>query len=778
MVRLEKSLVCALVVLAASGCSDGRDEAPYTPPALDAGVDVGQDARAPEGDAASSDSGATAVDAAPWSGDAATLAQCPVTVRWVPPVGERPRQVKLAGSFNAFAGQAMTGPDANGAFSASLQLAPGAYAYKLVVDGQWRFDDGEGKRVYEGGVENSMLEVADCNRPAVRAVSSSTVLVNGREGRFEAWVRASSAATGVPLASARVVDRHDFDATPVTPASFDAASGWLRLDLRGLALGRHSFDVTVTDLAGRTSEVLHLVTWVEAERFAWQDATIYMAMVDRFADGEASSNAAPTAGVDRRADFQGGDLFGIRDQIRAGVFDRMGVRALWLSPFHRNPQGSYAAANGVTKVTGYHGYWPVKAREVDPRIGGEAGLRALVKEAHAHGIRVLQDFVVNHVHAEHEYMQSHPEWFRTGCVCGTASCDWTARRLDCLFAPYLPDVNWSVPAASKAFVEDASFWLDTFELDGLRVDAVKHVEDAAVRNLTAMVRSRFEAAGTRIFLTGETAMGWSECTAPNCPGNEENYGTINRYMGPQGLDGQFDFVLFHAAAASVFAYEDRGLAHADYWTRASLLAYPSDAVMTPYIGSHDTTRFATMATYRGQAGFPRGDAFRQWDAPAAPAPDAEAFARHRGALAWLLTIPGAPLLYYGDEYGEVGASDPNNRATWRGQGTLSAEETATRTLTEKLGRARMELPALRRGGYRTLVATDDFLAFSRETPSGEAALVLLARTAGPRRVVLPPSLAARFSGTLRDRLGGATYTLASSALDVTLPAHGALVLAP
>ena len=536
--------------------------------------------------------------------------------------------------------------------------------------------------------------------------------------------------------------------------------------------------MTVTDAAGRASETVHLVTWVEAERFAWNDAVIYMAMIDRFADGDASSNAAPIGGVDRRADFQGGDLWGLRDAVRSGTFDRLGVRALWLSPFHRNPQGAYNAADGVTKVTGYHGYWPVKAREVDPRIGGADALKALVKEAHAHGIRILQDFVVNHVHQEHEYVQAHPEWFRTGCVCGTANCDWTTHRLDCLFASYLPDVNWSVPAASRAFVEDASYWLDTFELDGLRVDAVKHVEDAAVRNLVAMARSRFEGAGTRVFLTGETAMGWSECTAPNCPGNDENYGTINRYLGAQGLDGQFDFVLFHAATASVFAYEDRGLAHADYWTKASLISYPADAIMTPYIGSHDTSRFATVATYRGQPGFSRGEAFRQWDAPAAVAADAEAFGRTRGALAWLLTIPGAPLLYYGDEYGAVGAADPNNRAAWRGAATLSAEETTTRGLVEKLGQARMELPALRRGGYRTLVATDDFLAFSRELPTGEAAVVALARTAGARRVVLPPSLAARFSGSLRDRLSGAVVPVSSNALALTLPAHGAMVLAP
>ncbi len=769
-----------------AGCSDPAREEAYVPPGLDGGADASlvdagaRDAAAPTDarDATTATDAASGVDAAPAWIDAGTVSLCPVRVRWVPNAGESPRNVAIAGAWGRFAPQPLLGPDASGAFTGALALAPGQYAYKLVVDGQWRFDEGEGKRTYEGGVENSMLEVADCNLPTLAAVTTQTTRNAANDGRFSATLRARAAETGAPLFAVRAVDWHDFQVATLPVASFDAATGEVRLDLRGLADGRHSIDVTVTDRAGRTSAPLHLVTWVEAERFSWRDAVIYMAMIDRFADGDRASNAAPTAGVERRADFQGGDLWGLRDKVRDGVFDRLGVRAIWLSPFHTNPAGAYPAANGVTQVTGYHGYWPVKAREVDPRIGGAAALEAFVKEAHAHGIRVLQDFVVNHVHQEHEYMRSHPEWFRTGCVCGTNSCDWTARRLDCLFAPYLPDVNWSVPAAAKQFVDDAGFWIDRYELDGLRVDAVKHVEDSSVRNLVAMARDRFEAAGTRIFLTGETAMGWSECTQPNCPGNDENYGTINRYMGPKGLDGQFDFVLFHAAAASVFAYQDRGLAHADYWTKASITSYGPEAIMTAYVGSHDTTRFATMATYRGQQGFPRGDAFRQWDAPAAPAPDAEAFGRHRGAFAWLLTTPGAPLVYYGDEYAEVGQSDPNNRVLWRGAGTLSAEETATRALFEKLGQARKELVALRRGNYRTLSVSEDFLAFSREMPTGPAAVVALARTAGPRRVTLPADLAARFSGPLRDRLGGATVSINASALDLTLPAHGAMVLAP
>ena len=65
--------------------------------------------------------------------------------------------------------------------------------------------------------------------------------------------------------------------------------------------------------------------------------------------------------------------------IEAGTLDELGVRAIWLTPFNTNPEGAYLAADGQTLVTGYHGYWPVRAREVDPRLGGADALEAMVE---------------------------------------------------------------------------------------------------------------------------------------------------------------------------------------------------------------------------------------------------------------------------------------------------------------------------------------------------------------------------------------------------------------
>lgn len=748
--------------IAVAACDSSTLGGSYSPPALADGGGAGDAPTGPD---------------APDAGDDVSVsnAPCTTTFRFVPPPGTSPQAVQIAGEWNSFTPQPMSGPDADGAFTAHAQLSPGLVAYKIVVDGQWQFDPGARLHKYVGSTENTAVRVTDCHAPTL-SLASKTIA----QGHFAATVAFSpgEGAPSIDAASVKVTLRHDATTQPVSAVTVDAHARTISVDAPGLADGKYAVLVDAKDRAGQSAKTLRLVFWSEPRTFDWRDSLIYMAMTDRFKDGDPSNDPPPTAKVDPRADWHGGDLEGVRQKIADGTFDKLGVRVLWLSPFHANPIDAFPADDGVHVVTGYHGYWPIKARKVEARIGGDASLKALVAEAHAHGIRVLQDFVVNHIHQDHEYFKQHPSWFRTGCVCGTSNCDWTTHRLDCMFASYLPDVNWTVTDVNEQWDDDAAWWADTYDIDGMRIDAVKHVEDIAIINLTARMRDEFEAAGTRFFMTGETAMGWSGDALAD---NQSQYDTISRYIGPMGLDGQFDFVLYHAAAYRVFAYDWKGLAHADYWTQASGWEYPSGAIMTPYVGSQDTARMVTLATYRGQSpGFDVGIAGNKWDNAAGPPVDSEPYQRQRLALAWLLSLPGAPMLYYGDEYGEWGGADPNNRVMWRGDSNaLSADEQATLALVRALGSARRDLVALRRGEYRPVYATDAALVFARQAGS-DVALVAMTRSASGTSLTasLPVTLPLADGAVLHDRLGGPDVTVASGTVTLNLGSRGVAVLAP
>ncbi|HUJ61929.1 MAG TPA: alpha-amylase family glycosyl hydrolase [Kofleriaceae bacterium] len=715
---------------------------------------------------------------------------CTTTFRYTPPAGTTPTSVQVTGDWNGFAdpGTPMT-PDGTGAYSASVVVTPGLVAYKLIVDGNWILDPAERWQKYEGGIANSAVQVPVCSLPTLSLASGAATRPSAGQGDIAASVTFTPGlgAPALDPASVQVTLRKDGATTPVTGVTVSGST--IALDAPGLPDGKYTVFVTAKDQAGQApAEPLRLVYWIEADHFVWQDALVYMVMTDRFKDGDPSNDPPPitkdgngnTVTVDPREDYHGGDFAGVTAKINDGTFDKLGITVLWLSPFNTNPYDAWVASDNVHMVSGFHGYWPTKARAVDPRFGTADDLHALVTAAHAHGIRVIQDLVIQHVHQEHEYLAAHPDWFNTtGCICGTNNCDWTVHRLDCLFTTYLPNVNWTSTDGDAQQEADAIWWLDTFDLDGFRMDAVKQVPDIAVINMVSAVRGEFEASGTPVFMTGETAMGWN---GDNLNDNLSQYQLISQYIDPDGLNGQFDFVLYYAVPMNVFATTARGMIHADYWVNESQIQYPAGAIMSPYIGSEDTARFITIATYDGNSSLDQSQPYNQWTDIATAIPPSSVYAEHRLALTWLMTLPGAPMLYYGDEYGEIGGVDPNNRVDWRGDsGALSADENATLAWARAVGTARRALPALRRGAYVSVYNTDEnVLIFARQDTSGDVALVAISRLATPTTVTasLPASLGLPSGTTLHDHLGGPDVPVTNNAITVTLGAQSAAILAP
>jgi glycosidase len=769
------------VLLAAAGCESPM-EAP--PDAADAPADGG----------AMSDNPCT-----PSPGPNSGVA-CPVILRFK--ADPRVRTVAVAGEWNGFS-TTMTpfGPAENGEHVVKLDLLPGLYAYKLVVNGsEWLLDPQNPYRKYHGGIENSGLRVRECTRPQLSIVPGSLKISRAGNGQGELSVKLRAQdLRGEPWPLCRLDSTLRRPETrlptggeppplPEGALRFGADRSTAELRLRDLTDGKYTVSLTPVG-GGLHGEPLLLPFWIEPQPFSWADTPLYMAMTDRFSDGDGK-NPGRIAGVNTAANFQGGDLAGLTEKIERGYFERLGIRAIWLTPFYTQPPTAHLDQSGMYNVAAYHGYWPVRARQVDPRIGGDQALHTLVETAHRHGIRIMMDAVLNHVHEQHEYFQDpkRKAWFRTGCTCGTTGCDWTEKRLTCLFASYMPDIDWTVTEASEQFIADTLWWLEEFDLDGLRVDAVKHVEDLAIFNLGARIRERFEKAGTRYYLLGETAMGWNEGTPAQ---NRENYDTIKRYMGgvgDAGLDGQFDFVWYHAVPYRVFAYDDKRFLHLDYWTHASLSEFKG-GLMVNYLGSHDTSRFISMAMYRDRAAgtmWHRDRVNNKWTDLPLPPQDQEPYDRLWLGMLSVMTVPGVPLLYYGDEYGEYGGGDPDNRHAMRFDTQLAPREKAQLERMTRLLTARRDVAGLRRGPLVTALLGEDVYAYARpDTDPKKGALIVLNRTTSSRTatVPLPAELGWKMGAKLRDRLGatpplpGDLYTVGGSTLSVTVPARGGVVLA-
>ena len=656
---------------------------------------------------------------------------CSTTLRYAGPGDE----VLLAGDFTNWLDGAIPLVRDGDGWAVTLGpehgLLPGElHAYKLVIDGVWRVDPGATHHKYDGDCANSALRAPACTlRPEIVAEPVQTT-ADGTAQTSATFYRAAGGAGVLDVAVTLDGDAVDFE----------VEDGRVALRFDGLAPGRH-----VIALRAQDALPVDLPFWIEATPFDYRDGALYLLLVDRFANGRRGDDDPVGDPVSYAADWHGGDLWGALEVLESGYFERLGVNTVWLSPLNEQVDGHFGErGGGGERIAAYHGYWPVAARNVEPRFGGNAALTAFVEAAHARGIRVLLDLINNQVHEQHEYFVEHPEWFRTGCVCGLDDgCGWSERPLDCLFARYLPDINWRHPGAERRFIEDAVWWIETFGVDGFRVDAVKHVETSSVYNLRAELHRRFEQGGTRVVMLGETAVGEGDVYDDGCGERyDSGYAWIEAYTGATALDGQFDFPTHHRLQWGVLT-GTMGYDEVDAAVLAMEARYTADALHVRFLGSHDSSRMASRA-----AQDPARDCRFVGDAPCDTLPgvvdDPAVYQRLRRAWALLLTIPGIPLLYYGDELGLAGAGDPDSRRDMPWGGALAdvamtlrlptPDQAALRDWVAAVGAARAAHPALTRGARRTLVADADLYVYER-TLGDDAAVVLLNR-GGEREVPL------------------------------------------
>ncbi|MCE9671147.1 hypothetical protein LY474_25375 [Myxococcus stipitatus] len=491
---------------------------------------------------------------------------------------------------------------------------------------------------------------------------------------------------------------------------------------------------------------------------------MYFAFTDRFRNARAE-NDGPVADVDPIANYLGGDFAGITEKLEDGYFDALGVKTLWISPVDQNPEGRFIGTGGKY-YAGYHGYWPSKPRETQHRFGSLEELRALTAAAHKRGIRVIADLVLNHVHQEHPYWTTHRDdgWFNTAasCVCGTADCDWEVKRLTCKFTDYLPDYDWRSSPMVDQFVSDTLWWLEAADFDGFRMDAVKHMEQVAGRTLRGRLRDITAMTGTEFYLVGETFVG------------TDGRSQIARYVGPRELDGQFDFPLYWPLREA-FA-DGQGLERVDQAVRENEVFYAPGTLNSPFIGNHDVARFMSQAS--GQL---QGEGSDPWGAgrPPATVTDAAAFEKAKYAFTFLLTQPGVPLVYYGDEVGLPGAGDPDNRRLMRFGNELTELERGLLNHVRVLGQARLAHPALQTGARHTLRIEKDLYIFQRSLPDGRGAVVAINRgdVARPVVVEMLGSLAGS-AATYEDVFSGGTLQLAGAETVMVVEPRSVAVYVP
>ncbi len=647
-------------------------------------------------------------------------------------------------------------------------LPPGTYQYAVLLDDILVTDELNPRTSFARdprglgddplGTEVSELEMPDCTEPAlqvIEATGSQTGLTVAAR-----YLRGARGGAAIDPGTLLAELRHGADVLAAPALALDGTADGaprVRLRVEGLAPGKYTVRLSASALDGRAVTPVEASAFVEAHPArALGDGLLYQIVIDRFraASGPLSPPAAP-------GDRAGGTLDGVRAAIEAGYFETLGVSTLWLSPVYTNPTGHFTGRDGHL-YEAYHGYWPSDPRGVEPQLGGEAQLEQLIAAAHARGLRVIFDAVPNHVYQSHPYYQAHSlvapdvaqaadlrlaDWFNDGplaCVCGSPGCDWGAMMETCWFDHYLPDLDWRNPAVRGAGVDDLVWWTRRFDLDGLRIDAVPMMPRAATRGIVHAFKADVHREGLDSLVVGENYTGLGE----------DGRQAIRAYLGStlDGLDSEFDFPLMWTARTTI-AHGAGSLADLETDIAGGNRDWgQSGATMTRFIGNHDTTRFVSEAE-----GAISGDA---WNQPPAQPTDEAPYRRQVMAMGLMMTLPGMPVLYYGDEVGLAGGSDPDSRRVLPdvlSPATLSPLGQQTLAQIARLGRLRACLPALRHDGRQPLFADADRLVALHTPPDGERdhALVVMSRAAAPSDV----PLAGVPHGQWRDALSGAALTV-------------------
>ena len=246
--------------------------------------------------------------------------------------------------------------------------------------------------------------------------------------------------------------------------------------------------------------------------FFWESANVYFLLTDRFNDGDKSNDLTfnrnkPTA---KLRGFEGGDIRGIIQKLDEGYFTNLGINVLWMTPLVEQIH------DGVDEGTGYsygfHGYWTRDWSALDPSFGTRKDLEELVQKAHARGIRIMLDAVINHTGPVTSEDSVYPDdWVRTTPKCTYKSYD---TYINCTLVENLPDIKtesnqkvevpsflankWKkegrydkevasldaffkktgYPRAPKYYIiKWLSDYITDFGIDGYRVDTAKHVTE-------------------------------------------------------------------------------------------------------------------------------------------------------------------------------------------------------------------------------------------------------------------------------------------------------------
>ena len=612
----------------------------------------------------------------------------------------------------------------DGVWSVELFLAPGSYPYTFysAKTSKSFLDPSNPLTIFDKNIRYSKLEIKDCRYPSVELNGKPAVSDKNISFQIKFTPGITGKSPDFKKSEIRLGrERADFD--------FDEKSRIMSVNYNAKEYGKYTWFFKIFDADGFAAEVLTVPVWIEEKPFEWENAFMYQIMTDRFSNGD-KTNDSPLPGIDEKANWQGGDFQGIINKTDENYFSDMGIDVLWISSPVANTENPGKGMGGDSRYySPYHSYWPIATgwsgelkipgldSPIEKHFGTEEKLHELIEKAHKKGIRVMFDFVPNHVHTDSYLWKTYKNmgWFNMAAENGLPAnssggytCGWE-RPVDCWFTDYLADINYKNNDAMETVINHLIWLIQEFDIDGLRLDAIRLMDIDFSTTLKTAIQRKVTTTGILFYMIGETFTddkGWEE---------------IGYYLGQTKLDGQFDFPLYHHVVRT-FLLQSETISDFTAFLKENDYRYQNDyyngSIMGNFIGNHDVARALSLANrdfdgVNSQGG--KEADMKVWENSPELPEDETPFSKMRNALTFIFTHPGIPIIYQGDEFGMPGANDPDNRRMNIFGSGLSLNQQKNLEHTKILGNFRKEHPSLQKGRRKNILATENIYAFAMKS---------------------------------------------------------------
>ncbi|NOW01643.1 pullulanase-type alpha-1,6-glucosidase [Isoptericola chiayiensis] len=580
----------------------------------------------------------------------------------------------------------------------------------------------------------------------------------------------------------------------------------------------HLTALTPLELAGEYDAATDDALVAAPARQAGGDEQFYFVMTDRFANGDTTNDTGGIEGdaLDHGFDptdkgfYQGGDLAGLHDNL--DYIEGLGTTAIWLTPsfMNRPVQGT-----GDDVSAGYHGYWITDFTQIDPHLGTNAELEALIDDAHARGIKVYFDIITNHTadvidYAEGEYSYidqatraytdaagnvfdpaDHagtgdfpeldaatsfpytpviadddadvkvPSWLNDPTLYhNRGNSTWSGESVTYGDFDGLDDLMTEHPTVVSGFVEVYQDWVD-LGIDGFRIDTVKHVNREFWDTWTTEVLDHAHAAGKdEFFMFGEVYDADPKLLSP--------------YVRETDMSSVLDFAFQASATSYASGNSAQGLAGLFAGDDRYTTPDTSAAALPTFLGNHDMGRVGYM--------------LQSSDDP---------LARDELAHELMYLTRGQPVVYYGDEQGFAGTGgDKDARQTlfatqvdsYANQDLVTGESAGSQDRYDtdaplyqhiaELSALRSSTPALQSGAQieRFVAEGAGIYAFSRVDRDEKVEHLVALNNASSERTATFTTLTPGATYSVLSGETGEVTADAAGEVTVTVPATSAVVL--